>query len=191
MEGAEADTEYACVMPMDGFHLTRAELDQMKDPKEAHARRGSEWTFDATKLAKCLADITEQTDSDIKIPGFDHKLKDPSPGQYVVSKKLLLLLDAFNITEHKIVLVEGLYLCLDNIRWAPVTSQFQIRCFLFTPMQVAEQRIVPRHVEAGIAKDENAALARWLENDKQNAEEILNHLDHEKLDIRIVTTAPG
>ena len=28
------------VIPMDGYHLTRSQLDRMKDPREAHARRG-------------------------------------------------------------------------------------------------------------------------------------------------------
>lgn len=31
---------------MDGFHLTRAQLDAMPDPATAHARRGAEFTFD-------------------------------------------------------------------------------------------------------------------------------------------------
>ena len=37
----------AVVIPMDGYHYTRAELDRMQDPKLAHRRRGAHWTFDA------------------------------------------------------------------------------------------------------------------------------------------------
>jgi pantothenate kinase len=32
---------FAALLPMDGFHLTRAQLDAMPDPKEAHRRRGA------------------------------------------------------------------------------------------------------------------------------------------------------
>lgn len=38
----------AVMVPMDGFHYYRKELDAMDDPKEAHARRGAHWTFNAT-----------------------------------------------------------------------------------------------------------------------------------------------
>jgi pantothenate kinase len=34
--------DVAIVLPMDGFHLYRSQLDAMEDPKEAHARRGGE-----------------------------------------------------------------------------------------------------------------------------------------------------
>ena len=35
------------VVGMDGWHLTREALSQMDDPKEAFAKRGAPWTFDA------------------------------------------------------------------------------------------------------------------------------------------------
>ena len=35
------------VIPMDGYHYYRKELDEMEDPAEAHARRGAAFTFDA------------------------------------------------------------------------------------------------------------------------------------------------
>ena len=47
----------AVVVPMDGFHYYRAQLDAMPDPQLAHARRGAEWTFDATKYLACLEGI--------------------------------------------------------------------------------------------------------------------------------------
>ena len=40
------------VIPMDGFHLYRRELDQMPNAAEAHAKRGSHWTFNATRLVQ-------------------------------------------------------------------------------------------------------------------------------------------
>lgn len=47
-----------CVnVPMDGYHLSRRQLDGMPDPALAHARRGAEWTFDARAYCDCLAAI--------------------------------------------------------------------------------------------------------------------------------------
>lgn len=37
----------AASVPMDGYHYTRAQLDDMKNPEEAHTRRGAPFTFDA------------------------------------------------------------------------------------------------------------------------------------------------
>jgi pantothenate kinase len=42
------------VIPMDGFHYYRRELDQMPNSDEAHARRGSHWTFNATRLVQVM-----------------------------------------------------------------------------------------------------------------------------------------
>jgi pantothenate kinase len=42
----------ALVIPMDGYHYSRSELDKFPDPIEAHARRGAEFTFDGQKFVK-------------------------------------------------------------------------------------------------------------------------------------------
>jgi pantothenate kinase len=50
----------AVVVPMDGFHYYRRELDAMADPTAAHARRGAPWTFDAAKYVACLRGVVEK-----------------------------------------------------------------------------------------------------------------------------------
>ena len=47
----------AAVIPMDGFHYYRRELDAMPDPALAHAKRGAHWTFNAELCVSTLADI--------------------------------------------------------------------------------------------------------------------------------------
>ena len=42
----------ALILPMDGYHYYRHELDKMADPVHAHARRGAEFTFDSQKFVK-------------------------------------------------------------------------------------------------------------------------------------------
>ncbi|KAL9267783.1 F-box/LRR-repeat protein 17-like protein [Drosera capensis] len=67
--------DVATVLPMDGFHLYRHQLDAMEDPKEAHARRGAPWTFDPARLLKCLQ--TLRTQGYVYAPSFDHGVGDP------------------------------------------------------------------------------------------------------------------
>jgi len=50
--------EIAIVVGMDGWHLTRAQLEAMPDPKLAKDKRGAAWTFDGKvrkkkKLVAC------------------------------------------------------------------------------------------------------------------------------------------
>ena len=49
----------AIVVPMDGFHFYRKELDAMSDPVKAHARRGAHWTFDGVRFVKALQTLKE------------------------------------------------------------------------------------------------------------------------------------
>jgi pantothenate kinase len=46
------------VVPMDGFHYYRSELDKMPNAVEAHAKRGSHWTFNATRLVQVNVECT-------------------------------------------------------------------------------------------------------------------------------------
>lgn len=78
----------AAFVPMDGYHLTRAQLDAMPDPTTAHARRGAEFTFDGSgflKLVQTLREpITEETGT-ILAPSFDHAIKDPKEDDIAVA----------------------------------------------------------------------------------------------------------
>lgn len=40
-----------------GFHLYRRELDNMPNPAEAYARRGSHWTFAAERFVSAVASL--------------------------------------------------------------------------------------------------------------------------------------
>ncbi|GMM35002.1 Yfh7 protein [Saccharomycopsis crataegensis] len=53
-------SEFAQVVPMDGFHLPRRVLSQFKDPVTAFARRGAPFTFDAPMVA-ILANLLRST----------------------------------------------------------------------------------------------------------------------------------
>eukprot|EP00250_Pteridium_aquilinum_P012936 c21037_g1_i1 orf=326-1069(-) len=73
----------AITMPMDGFHLYRNQLDMMKDPVEAHARRGAPWTFDPDGLLECLNSLRSQ--GWVHAPSFDHGVGDPKEKDIIVT----------------------------------------------------------------------------------------------------------
>uniref|UniRef100_A0A2P2JBS7 Uncharacterized protein MANES_05G084500 n=1 Tax=Rhizophora mucronata TaxID=61149 RepID=A0A2P2JBS7_RHIMU len=75
--------DVAVVIPMDGFHLYRSQLDAMEDPEEAHARRGAPWTFAPTLLLKCLKIL--KNEEYVYAPSFDHHVGDPVEENIFVS----------------------------------------------------------------------------------------------------------
>ena len=94
-------TEIAQVVPMDGFHYTKAELDAMPNPKEGRLRRGAPFTFNSHKLFQALS-LLHSSSLSISFPSFDHGHGDPVEDDVIVLPK------------HKIVLVEGNYLGLNE-----------------------------------------------------------------------------
>ncbi|MEM7601894.1 MAG: AAA family ATPase [Verrucomicrobiota bacterium] len=145
--------ERAIVVPMDGYHLPRCEL----SPADL-ARRGAPHTFDASALKRDLASW-KRTHSG-KFPAFDHAKKDPEPEAIVVEP------------EHRIVIVEGLYLLAPDWELAPL---FDTQLFLDCDLEIATDRLINRHVETGICADRDEARKRVAENDLLNAEFVLRH----------------
>jgi len=91
----------AKLLQMDGFHLTRAELDALPAPEVAHARRGAPFTFDAEALVNCLRSLNAGKPT--VVPAFDHVAGDPTEGELVDPKAT------------RILLAEGNYLLLGRM----------------------------------------------------------------------------
>ncbi|CAK9164444.1 unnamed protein product [Ilex paraguariensis] len=102
--------DVALVLPMDGFHLYRHQLDAMEDPEEAYARRGAPWTFDPELLLRCLR--TLRNEGSVYAPSFDHGVGDPVED------------DIFVNFQHKVVIVEGNYLLLEEGSWKEISYLF-------------------------------------------------------------------
>ena len=146
---------------MDGFHLTKAQLRRMPNPEAALARRGAPWTFDVPALTTRLARLRAADGREAALwPGFEHGTGDPVEGAFSIPP------------ETRLVLVEGLYLLCREDGWSAVSSLFDERWFLDTPLDIALARLSRRHQEAwGLTAE--AADARIAANDRRNAEIVL------------------
>ncbi|XP_066356067.1 putative uridine kinase C227.14 isoform X2 [Miscanthus floridulus] len=162
--------EIAAMLPMDGFHLYRAQLDAMEDPKEAHARRGAPWTFNPSLFLKCLQ--TLRTEGSVYAPSFDHGVGDPVEN------------DIFVKPQHKIVIVEGNYLLLEEDVWTEIRDLFDEKWFIDIDIDVSMQRVLKRHIATG--KEPDVAAWRISYNDRPNAEVILESRKNADLVIRSV-----
>ncbi|GMN48898.1 hypothetical protein TIFTF001_018075 [Ficus carica] len=160
----------ATVLPMDGFHLYRSQLDAMEDPEEAHARRGAPWTFNPELLLTCLRTLRSQ--GSVSVPSFDHGVGDPVED------------DVFVSLQHKVVIVEGNYLFLEDGAWKEISTIFDEKWFIEIDIDKAMQRVLKRHISTGKPPD----VAKWrIEyNDRPNAELIMKSKRKADLVIRSV-----
>jgi pantothenate kinase len=151
---------------MDGYHLTRAQLDALPDPTNAHKRRGAAFTFDGEKyltLVKKLREPLLPETTTLHAPSFDHKIKDPVENDIPISPAM------------RICVFEGNYCALNKEPWSEAAELMDEVWFVDVSFDVARQRLIRRHVEAGIAENEEEAGIRADENDLVNGQEIVNN----------------
>lgn len=145
------------VVPMDGYHFYRHELDQMADPENAHARRGAPFTFNAAKFVEDLKRCRQ--DKTCMFPSFDHVEGDP------VERAIEVL------PSHKVVLIEGNYLYLPDSPWNEIPSLLDDKLFITVDLDIATDRVYKRHLTCGC--DEVTAKRKAEENDAVNARLIM------------------
>jgi pantothenate kinase len=161
---------------MDGFHLSRTQLDAMPDPDSAHARRGAAFTFDGNSFLSLVKKLREPVcpeTSTLYAPSFDHAIKDPVHNDIAILPSV------------RIVIFEGNYCSLDKEPWKEAAKLMDELWFVDVDFEVARKRLIHRHVKAGIAKDEKEAEKRADENDLVNGKEIVES----RLDVHEVITS--
>lgn len=166
----------ATAIPMDGYHLTRAELASMPDPEFAAARRGAAFTFDGEKflrLVQALRDpLTVQSPS-LYAPSFDHAVKDPIENDIAIPASC------------RAIFFEGNYLSLDKPPWNQAAKLMDELWFVDVDFETARKRLLRRHVQAGIAKNVDEADKRARENDLVNGKEIVDR----RMDVQEIITS--
>ncbi|MGB7343883.1 MAG: hypothetical protein WBD20_06705 [Pirellulaceae bacterium] len=157
------------IIPMDGYHFYRAQLDVMPNAAEAYRRRGAPFTFDGKRFVRDLT-FARQTRTGT-FPSFQHGVGDPVEDD--------IQLDP----QHRLVIVEGNYLLLDEEPWCQLAKLFDETWFLQVDLDVILERLKKRFVNAGMT--EAAAIERAEYNDIPNAK-LIDAQSRVKAD-RIVT----
>lgn len=154
-EALNQNDQRAVLVGLDGWHYTRAQLDLFPDPKLAHDRRGSHWTFDSTAYVDFVNRLRNDAKKDLIVsaPSFDHARKDPSPNVVIVHPY------------HRIVVIEGLYVSLAIEPWKKASMMLDERCLIEIDPLEARKRLVRRHLYTGVAKNLSEANWRADEND--------------------------
>ncbi|MEJ5083952.1 nucleoside/nucleotide kinase family protein [Brucella pseudogrignonensis] len=145
----------AVIVPMDGFHLDNAILDE----RGLRSRKGSPPTFDCAGFAALLERLKNASE-DVVIPAFDRTLDLARAGAAIVR------------ADHQILLVEGNYLLLNQEPWTELASFFDMTIFLEVPFSELERRLIQRWLDHG--HTEYAARQRALSNDIPNAELVVS-----------------
>jgi pantothenate kinase len=164
--GLASGPSIATFLPMDGYHLTRAQLSAMPDPTTAHARRGAAFTFDAPAFLRLVKDLRSPLlpeSQTIYAPSFDHAVKDPVASDIPIA------------TTSRVIIFEGNYLSLGSgaPEWKEAAELMDELWFVDVPEEVARKRLIARHVVSGIAANEEEAGRRADENDLVNGREIV------------------
>jgi pantothenate kinase len=148
--------EAAAIVPMDGFHLDNAVLEDRGDLD----RKGAPFTFDADGFAALLNRLRNQADRDVVIPVFD-RLHDLSrAGGRVIP------------AGQRVLIAEGNYLLLDQSPWRDMADLFDMTVMLTAPAQILRTRLIRRWIDHNLTEAD--AVARAMHNDIPNAELVLH-----------------
>lgn len=164
--GLAVSTPVAAFVPMDGYHLSRAQLSALPDPQRAHARRGAAFTFDGASFLVLVRELREPLVPEsrtLHAPSFDHAVKDPVANDIAIPPSA------------RIIVFEGNYLSLDEPPWNEAAALMDELWFVEVDFDVARRRLVKRHVKAGLEPDLEGAHRRVTENDLVNARQIVEH----------------
>ncbi len=151
-----AGGEKAAVLPMDGFHMDNAVLEE----KGLLPRKGSPETFDVRAFLSTVAAV-RANDGEVLVPVFDR------------SREIAIASARIVAPETRIILVEGNYLLLDEAPWTGLEGAFDFSIFINLGVEELERRLLKRWYDHGY--DEEAAKRKALGNDIPNAHRVVEH----------------
>jgi pantothenate kinase len=139
------------VVPMDGFHLTNAELERLG----LRQRKGAPDTFDVAGYTALLRRLHEETDHTVYAPRFYRAQESSVAGAIAVRPA------------HRLVVTEGNYLLLDAPGWREIRPLLDDAWFVELDDETRVERLIRRHVVYGKEQDE---ATEWvLRSDEANA----------------------
>lgn len=128
----------AAYVPMDGFHLSNAQLDRL----DLRDRKGAPETFDVDGYVVLLERLRAERARPVYAPDFDRRLDEPIAAGLVVPAGTAL------------VVTEGNYLADDGAGWARVRDLLDELWYVETPRRLRERRLLRRHLRGGRSEEE-------------------------------------
>jgi pantothenate kinase len=148
-EKIAAQQPKSCVVPMDGFHLDNAILDE----RGLLQRKGAPQTFDAAGFQYLIRRLRRE--AEVVYPVFDRRSDQAIAGARVVDAQI------------ETVIVEGNYLMLEDAAWHALHELWDLSIELKVPMAVLQKRLTQRWRDHGYSNEH--ALAKAEMNDLPNA----------------------
>lgn len=146
----------AVVVPMDGWHLAHAALEE----RGLAAIKGAPQTFDAHGFVALLRRLRAQTPDGPAVwaPEFRREIEEPVAGAIEVRG------------DHRLVVVEGNYLLLQDAPWHDVAGLLDVVWYLRPDDDARRARLIARHEAYG--RPAEAARAHALGSDETNARRV-------------------
>ncbi|WP_415952179.1 nucleoside/nucleotide kinase family protein [Streptomyces sp. KLOTTS4A1] len=144
--------ERAAYLPLDGFHLSNAQLARLG----LAARKGSEPSFDVHGYLALLRRVLSETGRDLYVPDFDRTLDEPVAARHRVAPSA------------RLIVTEGNYLACDLPGWREARGLMGELWYVEAPEEVRQQRLVERQLAGGCTRQ---GAADWVRtNDRPNGE---------------------
>jgi pantothenate kinase len=140
-----AGADRAQVVPMDGFHLSNAELQRLGRA----GRKGAPDTFDSAGYVALLQRLRGQgpTDPIVYAPEFRREIEEPIAGAIAV------------LPTTQLVITEGNYLLHDAGPWAGAAGMLDEVWYVDIDDAVREERLLKRHQQFGRSPE---AAREWV-----------------------------
>lgn len=123
----------AAYVPMDGFHMLQAKLEQLGTV----ADKGAPHTFEGEAFASFILTLKGAT-GDVSGPGYSRAIEDVVQNAFIIAK------------EARILVVEGNYLFLPDPPWHGVKPLLDLSVFTDVPREKVRARLLRRHAEHGL-----------------------------------------
>ncbi|WP_017568807.1 nucleoside/nucleotide kinase family protein [Nocardiopsis halotolerans] len=147
-------------LPMDGFHLSNAQLDRLG----RRDRKGAPDTFDAHGYVALVRRLLTETDHPVYVPDYDRQLHEPVAARHVVAPHT------------RLVVTEGNYLAGDEEPWSLLRGLFTQLWYVEADDELRERRLHRRQVSGGVTDE---AAREWVErSDRPNGELVKRFRDN-------------
>jgi pantothenate kinase len=148
----EMGETWAACLPLDGFHLSKAQLLRLGREN----RKGAPDTFDVGGYVALLSRVVADSDGDVYVPDYDRALHEPIAARLVIPRTA------------RLVVTDGNYLALDAPEWRRARKFIDYLWYVDAADALRQKRLIARQISGG--RGEQAARV-WVErNDDPNGE---------------------